>query len=277
MKKIPVVIPFFREHEKLQRCLAHLRAQTYPNVDVFVRDNTNDNIYFTAAVNEGLKRYCYDPDIDHVAVLNQDAYLAPDALTLLDQHLRSHPRCGIACPVQKTVDGKVSWAGSLQAFPSGRHRIDAPPPGAAPFETPWANGAAFLVRTEVVREVGLLDRNMRFLCSDADFSFSARARGWTVEVVPDALCEHSLSSSSGKPNPELSLVMVNDIIYFGRKWLSGDLYKGLAYEGPTLTRTGIRMQMEQHERARDEIARQVREAHAGKAVHEAHGARDAGQ
>ena len=56
MNKIGVIIPFFREHEKLERCLAHLRAQTYTNLDVFVRDNTNDNIYYTAAVNEGLKR-----------------------------------------------------------------------------------------------------------------------------------------------------------------------------------------------------------------------------
>ncbi len=269
MRKIPVVIPFFREHEKLERCLAHLRAQTYANVDVFVRDNTHDNIYFTAAVNEGLKRYCYDPEIDQVVVLNQDAYLAPDALARLDEHLHTHPRCGIACPVQKATDGRVSWAGSLQAFPSGRHRTDAPVPGTAPFETPWANGAAFMVRTEVVREIGLLDKNMKFICSDADFSFSARARGWTVDVVPDALCEHSLSTSAGRPNLELSLVMINDILHFGRKWLSGDLYKGLALEGPSLTRTGVRLEMEKLERVRDEIVRQFQDAQIAKRASEA--------
>ena len=260
MKKIGVVIPFFRAREKLERCLAHLRQQTYANLDIFVRDNSQDNIYFTAAVNEGLKRFCYDPQVDFVAVLNQDAYLAPDAIALLHDHLQAQPRCGIACPVQQGSDGAVSWAGSLQAFPSGRHRTDPPAPGSAPFETPWANGAAFVVRTELVREIGLLDRNMRFICSDADFSFSARARGWSVDVVPDARCEHGLSASAGPPDPQLTLVMVNDILHFGRKWLSGDLYKGLAFEGPSLTRTGIRQDIEKHERVRDLLERQIRNA-----------------
>ena len=51
---------------------------------------------------------------------------------------------------------------------------------AAAEETYWANGACMMIRASLIREIGLLDRNLRFVCSDADYSFTARARGWTI-------------------------------------------------------------------------------------------------
>ena len=258
MGTIPVIIPFYKEHEKLARCREHLQAQSYPDIEVFVRDNTHDNIYFTAAVNEGLKKYCFNPQIEYVAILNQDAYLAPDAIARLAAFLDTHPDAGIACPIQLTDSREVTWAGSLQAFPFGAHRGGALDSFSEPFETPWANGAALLVRTEMVREIGLMDKNLRFICSDADFSFTARARGWKSYVVPAALCEHSLSGSAKSGNLELSLIKVNDALYFARKWLSGDLYKSIAYEGPTLTRTSVRLEVENLERVQQQLEAKMR-------------------
>ena len=257
MNKVAAVIPFFRETAKLERCLEHLRAQTHGAVELFVRDNTNDNIYYTAAVNEGLRRFCFGPDVDWVMVLNQDAYLAPEAIAVLDEHFKARPRCGIASPVQHLPDGRINWSGSLQAFPSGRHRKDAPAIGATPYSTPWANGAAFAVRCELAREIGLLDRNMRFICSDADYCFTARARGWTVDVVPGARCTHEPGASGVLQNLELSRIMVSDILYFARKWLNGDLYRELAFEGATLTPDAIRLEMDKLARVRAAIDQRI--------------------
>jgi GT2 family glycosyltransferase len=252
IKRIPVIIPFYRERQKLDKCLAHLRAQTYPQIEIFVRDNSDDNIYFTAAVNEGLKRFCYDPSIDHVLVLNQDAYLASDAVRILADFLDHTPECGIACPLQVTKDGKVDWGGSLQAFPFGAHRCDPLESYTQPAETYWANGAALLVRTEVVREVGLWDKNMVFICSDVDFSYSARARGWKIHVVPTARCEHRLGGSLGA-NTSLQPIMLRDALYFAHKWISADLYRRLSFEGPTLTDAGVRDTVAKMERHLEEM------------------------
>ena len=49
---IPVIIPFYKNKDQLDQCLFHLKKQTMP-VEVFIRDNSKDNIYFTAAVNDG--------------------------------------------------------------------------------------------------------------------------------------------------------------------------------------------------------------------------------
>ena len=245
MSLVPVVIPFFQEREKLERCLAAIRDQSHAQCEPFVRDNTNDNILFTAAVNEGLSKYCYRPDIDYVMVLNQDAYLHRDCIRLLVEFMEAHPDCGIACPLQVAQDKRtVTWGGSLQAFPFGVHRCDDFARYVQPAETYWANGACMLIRTSVVREVGLFDRNMRFICSDSDFSFSARARGWKIFLVPGALVEHSLGSSGRQANVEIERVKARDALYFAQKWLSGDVYRQLSFEGRALTRGGVKQEVD---------------------------------
>lgn len=258
MSLVPIIIPFFREQDKLDKCLAAIKAQSHPHCEAFVRDNTHDNILFTAAVNEGLAKFCYRPDVDFVLVLNQDAYLHQDCIRQLLKFMQEHPECGIACPLQ-VAEGKkqikwggvgtalqlsggktVTWGGSLQAFPSGAHRCDDFASYVRPRETFWANGACMMIRTEVVREVGVFDKNMRFICSDSDFSFSARARGWKIFVVPDALVEHALAASGRHANEEINLVKCRDALYFAQKWLSGDVYKRLSFEGSQLTAMGVK-------------------------------------
>lgn len=258
---VPIIIPFFREHEKLAKCKAAIAAQTHPGCEVFVRDNTHDNILYTAAVNEGLGRYCYRPDVDYVVVLNQDAYMDPDCVQRLVEYMDAHPECGVACPLQvvepapgaaRGAERRVTWGGSLQAWPTGVHKVAPLASYREPFDTFWANGACMMIRAQTVREVGQFDRNMRFICSDADFSFTARARGWKVAVVPQALCEHGLGASGSAGMNAIELVKLRDVVYFTEKWLTGGLYRSLAQEGAGLTAIAIRQTLGIYRR---EIAR----------------------
>jgi GT2 family glycosyltransferase len=92
-----------------------------------------------------------------------------------------------------------------------------------------------LLRVKMIHEIGLLDENMRFICSDADYSFTARSRGWDVMVAPNALVEHTLNSSGQVSNPIIEEVKLADQLYFGQKWLTADLYRSLAFEGQALS------------------------------------------
>lgn len=266
MSLVPIIIPYFREQEKLKKALAAIEAQTHSPCEAFVRDNTNDNILFTAAVNEGLRKYSFRTDVEFIMVLNQDAYLDRDCIARLLSFMRETPGCGIACPLQvvpvsqttpRPVVGtagpppdrhRVTWGGSRQAFPLGVHESAELRTYAHPRETFWANGACMLIRTDVIKEIGVFDKNMRFICSDADFSFTARARGWSIFVVPQALAEHGLAASSTSTNRMIDTVKAKDIVYFARKWLSGDLYRGLSYEGKDLTRIGVRKEIEKYQK-----------------------------
>jgi GT2 family glycosyltransferase len=254
MALVPIIIPFYKEHEKLAKCLAAIEAQSHDACETFVRDNSDDNILFTAAVNEGLAKYCYRPDVQYVIVLNQDAYMDPDCVRRLVEFMDAHPDCGIACPFQytETASGrKVTWGGSLTAFPDGVHRHGDLARDREPFETFWANGACMMIRTQAVREVGQFDRNMRFICSDSDFSFSARARGWKVYVVPAALAQHALGGSGKGGDLAIQLVKCRDVVYFAEKWLTGGLYRRMAFEGAGLTGIDVRRTLRKY---RDHIA-----------------------
>ena len=234
--KLWIIIPYYLAPEALTRCLDALGESTLKNYDVYVRDNSVDNIYFTAAVNEGIRLGLADQQVSDFLILNQDCYLEPSTLEILETHLSQFPNCGIACPLQINDNKQVTWGGSLEAFPLGRHFSIPIEQYQDPFTTYWANGACMLIRRSVVEEIGLLDKNLRFICSDADYSFSARTRGWEVHVVPSARCEHSLGGSSSAASAELNLIKTQDVIYFYEKWLSGALYRRLAYEGPELVR-----------------------------------------
>ena len=252
-RPIGIVIPHFRAPEKLKKCLAAIESQSCQPVEVFVRDNSDDNILFTAAVNEGLRKFCHGGGFDHVLVLNQDAYLQPATLGHLVDLMDASPTCGIACPIQLAEGSdRVTWGGSYDAFPFGKHRCDPLASYTTDFDTFWANGAAMLLRTSMVREIGLLDPNLRFICSDADYSFTARSRGWTVTVCARSRVFHALDSSGAAGSDALDQVKMQDAVYFAKKWLTGDLYKRLSFEGAGLTRLRLKTDIEGLER---EIAR----------------------
>lgn len=232
--KLLVIIPYYIDTRALEKCKATLKASTFNNFEIFIRDNSEDNIYFTAAVNEGIKAGLTDATIDAFLVLNQDCYLEPRTLESLHAHLSLHPSCGIACPLQTDGHNNVTWGGSLEAFPTGRHYAIPIDQYEEPFTTYWANGACMLLRRSMVEEIGLLDKNLKFICSDSDYSFTARSRGWEVHVVPSARCEHTLGNSSRSSSLEIDKIKLQDIIYFYEKWISGDLYRKLSYEDPNI-------------------------------------------
>ncbi len=243
-KTVGIVIPHFKAPEALQIAIAHAQKQRGIQTEVFVRDNSEDNILFTRAVNEGLRRFAYSDQYDYVLVLNQDANLREESLQQMVQTMNQNPQAGICAPIALSQDKSVNWAGSAEAFPWGRHigyNLTQLPK--QPFETYWINGACMLLRTAMLREIGLLDENMKFICSDADISFTARARGWKCLVVPSAFVEHELGGSANVTNHWLNKIKLEDQLYFARKWLTGEVYRSLAVEGPQLTNEFVKEHM----------------------------------
>lgn len=241
-KIIPVVIPYFRAPEALELTVDAISKQELVKTLIYIRDNSEDNILFTKAVNEGLRKFSFSSDYDYILVLNHDAILHPRAIKQLVDVMENDSKIGITAPVALSRDKSINWCGSAQALPWGSHLScnlsDLP---TLPFETHWVNGASMLLRTSMIRDIGMLDENMQFVCSDADYSFTARSRGWRCNVVPTAFVQHELSGSSETSDQWLSSVKLDDQLFFLRKWVTGGLYKALALEGPNLTPESIAM------------------------------------
>ena len=50
------------------------------HLDIFVHDNSESNIYFTAALNERLKQHAFRTDADYVLALTKNADALPDPI-----------------------------------------------------------------------------------------------------------------------------------------------------------------------------------------------------
>jgi GT2 family glycosyltransferase len=245
MEMIAAVIPAYKNQNQLQKCIEHLKNQTV-EVDIFVRDNTNSNINFTAAVNEGIIKYLSGPH-KYILILNQDMYLQPDAVEKMTTFMDAHPECGISAPLQlagQTPDF-VTFAGGYEAFPAGKHRHGPLSKFTRDEEISWCNGACMMLRKEMIQRIGLLDENFVFIGSDSDYCFTARSRGWQVWLVADAKGVHERGTSSFISDLETEILKIEDMIYFGKKWLTGQLYRELTKEADTYTLESIKKTMEE--------------------------------
>jgi GT2 family glycosyltransferase len=252
---IPVLIPSYKKEDQLEKCIAHLRNQTV-EVEIFVRDNSQDNVYFTAAVNEGIKRYLGE-DCKYMVILNQDMYLEPGAVEEMVKFMDSHPQCGIGAPLQLySEDPKyVVCGGCLEAFPFGKHQQGHVSEFTEDKEIFWGNGACMVLRKEMIQEIGLLDKNLKFIGSDSDYCFTARSKGWQVWRIVRARGVHDYGASGAGADAEIDMLKIDDMIYFGEKWLTGDLYRKLSSEGKNCNAEVVDTIMAQLERAKSELCK----------------------
>ncbi|MCF7976361.1 MAG: tetratricopeptide repeat protein [Phycisphaerae bacterium] len=229
---VPVIIPAYKNKPQLDTCIEHLNRQTVP-CDIFIRDNSDDNIFFTAAVNEGIKHFLA-VDCPYMLILNQDMYLEPKAVEVMVAFMDAHPRCGMGAPLQLHHDNpdQVIWGGSFDAFPAGKHHIGPVSSFSEPRQVIWVNGACMILRKAMIQDIGLLDKNLVFIGSDSDYSFTARARGWELWCIATARGRHEHGASGGTADAFVQNLKLKDMIYFGKKWLTGDLYRDLSFEKP---------------------------------------------
>jgi len=238
---IPAIVVTYKNPELLKRCTDSLAGQAAAHVE----DNSENNRLYTVAVNDGLKRFAFSGEHPYVLICCDDVIVQPGAVAALAAYLDSDPKAGMACPVQLDTKGKVTCGGCTDAFPYGKHIIEPLTHELyrKPYESFWGNGACFMLRSEAVRECGLLDRNMKFICSDSDYSFTLRSRGWTIMMVPEAKVTHEPNGALKTANAFLEKTKDQDSLYFISKWLSGVLFQGLAHEGKRLTAKDIENQL----------------------------------
>ena len=151
-------------------------------------------------------------------LLNADTVMRPDSLRQLLETADSHPKAGIISPRLEWPDGDPQIS-CFRFFNPLSELIDAAHTGLItrllkkydvpielvdiPTEPPWTTFACALIRTEVFKQVGLLDPGYFLYFDDPDFCRRARKCGWKVLNWPDARVVHL----RGKSNPVKSLTL----------------------------------------------------------------------
>jgi N-acetylglucosaminyl-diphospho-decaprenol L-rhamnosyltransferase len=148
----------------------------------------------------------------HVLLLNPDAMVKPGCLAQVLDFLATHPRAGIVgVPIenghgqQETSAHRWPTAASElmdQARLSILSRVLARwdisfPPSTGALKCDWISGAFFLIRHEVLRDVGLMDEGFFLYFEEVDYCRRASLKGWEVWQAPSSGIVHLEGASTG--------------------------------------------------------------------------------
>lgn len=230
MNNTPVVIPFYKNQKQLDKCLEHLRNQTV-KVQVYIHDNSDDNIFFTRAINIGLRHFLQNTQEPYIIILNQDMYLESQSVEEMVKFMDSTPDCGIGMPLQLSQKNpnEVIFAGGIGAYPVGTSAVGPLNSFNQNCQIRWASACCWILRSSMLREIGFLDENMQLVGSDSDYCFTARSRGFQIWNIVKARGVHEGGASKEHGEPEFYERKIRDMDYYARKWITGELYQFLSH------------------------------------------------
>jgi GT2 family glycosyltransferase len=220
-----LIVLSWNGREDTLACLASLAALRDANTEVVVVDNGSTdgsveavraahpevhvvengrNLGFAGGNNAGL-RHAFERGAEWAVLVNNDATLAPDAIDRLRRAAVEHPAAGMLAgkvffdepPDRIWFAGQRFWpAFGYSGRPRGYGRRDGPRYRRA-YRTDRAAGAFMAVARRVVDAVGPLDDDLFAYVEDVDWCCRARAAGFEIWFVPDALAWHRVSASTG--------------------------------------------------------------------------------
>lgn len=215
--RVTVVVPTLAADPRLLECLASLEAQTLPNVQVVVVDNSGTgaihrlgaarfrfrlienraNAGFGAAVNQGWRLV----PAEYCAVLNDDAVADSRWLEMLVDAMERRSDAGMAASRIVKRDGMgLDSAGMLIARDGSskqRGHGQSPEMYGSAEDVLLPSGCAALYRDAMLQQTGLFDEEFFLYCEDTDLGLRGRWAGWSCLYVPEAKVRHGYSQSSG--------------------------------------------------------------------------------
>jgi GT2 family glycosyltransferase len=227
MPSVTVIVINWNSGTLLQECLNHLESQTVRPERILVVDNasTDDSLraaegrdsvtILRMATNSGFAggnnaalRSC---ETEWVALLNPDAFPAPDWLERLLSAAETHPGYAAFGSRQLCRDAPAILDGIGDRYHiSGlvwrdRHRSRQTPDDLVGREIFAPCAAAALYRRQAVADVGGFDADYFCYVEDVDLGFRLRLAGYRAWYVPEAVVEHVGSATTGGQQGDFSV------------------------------------------------------------------------
>ena len=238
MVDVTVVFVSYNTAEMTKKAIDLLKASHHElSIEIFVVDNasrdnscalvkkdfpdvhliTNQiNVGFGRANNQVLPTY----QGRYVLLLNTDAFVEPDTLQKTVDFMEKHPSTGILGVKLLGRDGTLQP--SCRYFPTplnifltktGLHKVlpnvrlvdDMTWSHNDVRDCDWVPGCYYLIRREVIEQVGLFDSRYFLYYEEVDHCFATKQAGWQVTYFPDAPVVH-IGGESAKTDHAISSV-----------------------------------------------------------------------
>ena len=210
---------------------ATIMERRYPQVKVI---RSKENLGFAGGNNLGIKaargKYLFFINNDTILRCKKDDVRCKMFQPLIDK-LESSPKIGMVSPKIKFSweDNPIQFAGftplsritlrnqSIGCGESDRGQYDTPHP------TPYAHGAAMMVKREVIENAGLMPECYFLYYEELDWSMMIRRAGYDIWYEPSVTIYHKESQSTGQSSPLKSYYMTRNRLLFAKRNVSSPL------------------------------------------------------
>lgn len=207
------------------------------NFSEFDLIQTGENLGYAEGNNVGI-RQGLDLGVEWIWIVNPDIEVHPDSLKSLITFSSSHTRAGILgskvyfspgfefhkAKYKKSDIGKVIWyAGgrvdwdNIQSDHRGINEVDSGKYDKAS-RVDFITGASMLLKSEMLNEVGLLDRKYFLYFEENDLGQRAMKSGWELWYVPQSIVWHANAQATGVGSALVDYYTTRNRLLFGLRW-----------------------------------------------------------
>ena len=208
---------------------ASIIQNKFPQVKVI---RSKQSLGFAGGNNLGIK----EAKGKYIFLVNNDTVFKEFNLLPLIEKLESSPQIGIVCPKIRFAWGNnpIQFAGytplSKITIRNQAIGFDEEDQGQhdTPHSTPYAHGAAMLIKQEAIEIVGLMPECYFLYYEELDWSMMFTRAGYEIWYEPACTIYHKESQSTGQNSPLRTYYITrNRLLLVKRNWRG--IYKYLAY------------------------------------------------
>lgn len=181
---------------------ANIISERYPQVKVI---HSKHNLGFAGGNNLGIK----EAKGKYILIINNDTYFKEFNIDALIERLESSDRIGIVCPKLRFAWGSntIQFAGytSLTNITVRNQAIGFGEEDHGQYDkghpTPYAHGAAMLIKREAIKKVGLMPECFFLYYEEIDWSMMFTRAGYEIWYDPTCTVYHKESQTTGQNSP----------------------------------------------------------------------------
>ena len=201
---------------------ASIIEERYPTVNVI---RSEKNLGFAGGNNLGIKaargKYLF--------FINNDTLLLTSDFRLLVNRLESDEKIAVVCPKIRFAwgDNPIQFAGytPLSKFTMRNHSIGFGETDKGQYDiahpTPYAHGAAMMVKREAIDKVGLMPECYFLYYEELDWSMMFTRAGYSIWYEPSCTIYHKESQSTGQNSPLKTYYLTRNRLLFVKRHLNG--------------------------------------------------------
>jgi GT2 family glycosyltransferase len=204
--------------------LARLRPLTSEDLELL---ESPINTGYTGGCNQGMKR-ALELDARYVWLLNNDAVVPPHTLSSLVSLAESDASIGLVTPrIASLEEDRLTFAGGIISIQDRLYNETHDPSIAREWSARYPGrdlviGTAMLVRTDLIRAIGMLDTRFFAYFEDIDYSARSIQAGFRNVVDPNSVVRHLEKNRNTRPfeiKPHYWYYMARNESRFWRKHL----------------------------------------------------------